>query len=198
MQNKRKQKKPNEIKFSTKSRFEYLEGFSKRKQERQKKGNLKNLKKQIKEKREEQNLYKQHIQTEYQRSLDASKHNYNLNRTEEEPVAEPTTPEITDIIQEESVYFPTSQNDDVFGEVTVHVTSLESPEYSTLTRVVNETMSEAPKKAMPTQAKLNTVKKSVQKRKKHTNFKRPDKSAKKKVNGLKRVKSAKPTKKSKK
>ncbi len=121
-------RKPNpELKFSTKSRFEYLRGFSARKEERRRKGNKVNLRKQLQERKEEKSSYRTHIQEEYKKAVDAVTHNSRVGHTTlplEEMVATETS-----CIDESVTHFEQNDNSDPFGNVSVHVTSLESPNF---------------------------------------------------------------------
>lgn len=127
-----KKPKKEAILFDVKGRFEFLNGFSKRKAERRQKGNLINLKKEQKRKREEQNLFKQHLHAEYEKTLEAVRHNTGRNtEVDTNPQSSPETP----VIESRVEYFP-SADKDPFGDVSVQITALESPEYSTMSRAL--------------------------------------------------------------
>lgn len=126
-----KKPKKEAIMFDVKGRFEFLNGFSKRKAERRQKGNLINMKKEQKRKREEQNLFKQHLHTEYEKTLEAVRHNTGRNSELETNAENIQTPIIEDHVE----YFP-SADKDPFGDVSVQITALESPEYSTMSRAL--------------------------------------------------------------
>jgi hypothetical protein len=118
----RKDRKETEIKFSVKRRFEFLGGFQKRKEERRKKGNLINLKKEQKRKKDEATSYKQHVQAEYQKAVDAIVHNQGAITS--------VTPTAAEVLETAVTFYPAIESIDPFGEVSVQVSSLESPEFS--------------------------------------------------------------------
>ena len=160
------------ITFDVKGRFEFLNGFSKRKAERKKKGNLINLKKEQRRKREEANQYKQHIQSEYEKVIDAVRHNYGQ--------PEPDAPETRiPVVEEQTMFFPKGTTDP-FGDVSVQISSLESHNFTSLSRALHtpqqlepEVASTKPKptgppKAVPAFAKFKRLARSskfLQKRK---------------------------------
>lgn len=194
----RKDRKSTEIKFDVRGRFEFLNGFEKRKEERRKKGNLINLKKMQKRKREEQSSYKQHVQSEYQKAVDAIRHN---SKTGKDLPEQPQEESPVNVIEESTVFY--SKHDDAFdpfGDVSVKVSSLESPDFTRMgSQEVNPldenadpsratpkpvTYIKSTKKATPTFAKLKKLTKSSQ-------FLQNKKKRDKAYAGNKRVKSTK-------
>ena len=201
---KRKREPRKELKFDVRGRFEFLNGFQKRKEERKKKGNLKNLKKEQKRKREEASSYRNHIQSEYDRTISAVRHNYH---GDDQPVdAEETS---TNVIAEETVYYP-PQEADPFGEVCIHITSLESPQFvkaADLAQQEDDGEEGAEKKPSGPKPVAGAAGKTNKKTPTFVKFKQLTKSSQfllkrkktertKKMSGLKRVKSTtKPSKK---
>lgn len=178
-----KPKRKTQIVFSMKSRLDYLNGFSARKDERKKKGNLVNLKKERQAKREQQNMYRQHVQTEYSRAASAVAHNSKTpivtEQSSRDSVATPSA--------DESKYYPAL---DEFGNVCIQITSLESPQYSL--EKVSATLpipppATDPKKskeaASKSKAAVWKAKRSGGKKKDRRTSKKPEKNG-----GLKRVK----------
>lgn len=146
-------KKKEPLVFDMKSRSEFLGGFSKRKAERKKKGNLKNLKKELKRKKEEQTMFKQHVQTEYQKAVDATVHNFGKN---EELIAEKDSLVTTDVLEERVDFYPKDMkaSQDPFGDVSIQISSMESPQFSMLNRASSlEPSTEAPKGQVPSKKK---------------------------------------------
>ena len=178
----RKNKRESEIKFSVKSRFEYLEGFQKRKEDRRKKGNLINLKKEQRRKREEASSYKQHVQTEYQKAVDAIRHNQG-------PCSTASQSEGT-VLESAVTFYPAVENLDPFGEVSVQISSLESPHFS---RSASDDIIAAKDKI---QSDNLSTKSSSKKLPTFASFKKLARSSKflqkkrSKSNGLKRVKAS--------
>jgi hypothetical protein len=144
--------------FDMKSRSEFLGGFSKRKAERRKKGNLINLKKELKRKREEQTMFRQHIQTEYQKAVDATIHNYGDAKQVSQSIVNQGP-----AIEEERLEFYPKYKDikDPFGDVSVQISSLESPQFAILNRgvPVPETLAEEGEKTVPESGKSSAKKK---------------------------------------
>ena len=125
------QKKPKReaIMFDVKSRFEFLSGFSKRKAERRTKGNLINLKKELRRKKEETSLFKEKLNAEYQKTVEAVRHNYGTDNVAS------TVEESTPVIEERVEYFPLLDTDP-FGDVSVQISALESPEFASMSRAL--------------------------------------------------------------
>jgi hypothetical protein len=154
------QKKPKReaIMFDVKSRFEFLAGFSKRKAERRTKGNLINLKKELRRKKEESTLFKEKLNAEYQKTVEAVRHNYGT-----EHVAS-TQEESTPVIEERLEYFPLLDTDP-FGDVSVQISALESPEFASMSRalpIVREPTDKPEDKPAP--KKVEPAKKLVSKK----------------------------------
>jgi hypothetical protein len=119
-----------EIKFSTKDRCTFLNGFSTRKLERKSNGHLKNKKKQILEKQHEKRQYANHIQKEYEKAhtsaiANMNKGNESLMKVEEDVL--PTLEDETRFFTREDC---SSIIDDGFGDVVVQISALESPEFA--------------------------------------------------------------------
>lgn len=140
------------ITFNVQSRFEFLNGFSKRKAERKKKGNLINLKKEQQRKRDETNQYKHHVQKEYQKTIAAAKHNYGA----EEVVA---TVEQIPVVEEHTVFYPNAGSDP-FGDVSIQISSLESHQFATLNRALDNGDQPPKAPAVKTEQKTTTATKS--------------------------------------
>ena len=165
-----RKKKKEALVFDMKSRSEFLGGFSKRKAERRKKGNLINLKKEQKRKREEQTMFKQHIQTEYQKAIDAAKHNFGNDVKE---VTE-SIGDLENTIEERMDFYPKDLNTkDPFGDVSVQISSFESPQFALLKKAIvppaeegscpaPTSTSEPRKKKLPLFAKFKHLTKSSQ------------------------------------
>lgn len=169
-----------EIVFSMKSRLEFLNGFSARKDERKRKGNLKNLKKERKAKREEQSSFKHHVQSEYTKAVDAVVHNLATSEVLD-------ANEIVGSIEEKQTFYPAV---DEFGDVSIEVTCLESPQFIAPIAYVAGTK----KIKTPVETKGKKVRKAVifNPKKKKEKTKQSNSSGK----GLKRVKNTvKPKKK---
>jgi len=188
----RKAAKKEALVFDVKKRFEYLNGFSKRKAERKIRGNRKNMKKEILRKKSELETYKNHVQKEFEKAQVAVRHNYGITDDIEDP-------EESNIIEQQTQYYPVEETADPFGEVSIQITSLESPEFITMRPSAveqatkdNKCGSEPPKKRTPTFAKFKHMAKSS----KFTNRHKKQKDDKSK--GPKKVKATvKKTKKAK-
>lgn len=195
----RKAIKKQPIVFDVKKRFEYLNGFSKRKAERKLRGNRSNMKKELQSKKKELDTYKRHVQKEFERAQEAVRHNYGIDQLDN---AESAPKEGTNVIEQETHFYPGEHAADPFGEVSIQITSLESPEFMTVSPSTVEKATEekgkkaldppAFKKKLPTFAKFKHMTKSrkfVDKKK--------QRGSKAKSQGLKKVKSTvKKTKKS--
>jgi hypothetical protein len=115
--------------FDFKSRSEFLNGFSKRKAQRRKKGNLINLQKEQKRKRDEQTMFQKHIQNEYQKTIDAVKTNYGENRSEFSVNHNPQ-------VEQATIFYPQGTQSDPFGDVSIQVSTLESPQFTLVNRIL--------------------------------------------------------------
>lgn len=190
----RKVAKKEAIVFDVKKRFEYLNGFSKRKAERKIRGNRTNMKKELKMKKIELDTYKRHVQKEFEKAQHAVRHNYGEAENSEEVAQD------KNVIEDQTHFYP-GQVSDPFGDVSIQITSLESPEFisvmdSSRAELLGSTKSPAapPKKKTPTFAKFKHMTKS----RKFIDNHRAQKS-KKSSQGLKKVKATvKKTKKPKK
>jgi hypothetical protein len=191
-----KKKRKEAIVFDIKSRCEFLGGFSKRKAERKKKGNLKNLKKELKRKKDEQNSYKHHIRTEYQKAVSAARHNMGVDGQEKNTVTEDQV-----VIEERVDFYPQDKSiEDPFGDVSIQISALESPQFTTLNRAlpserpvdstkpvaISTPVANASKKKIPTYAKFKQMSKSSQvfqkrKDKRRENKRKPHDKTKKKT-----------------
>ena len=189
-----KKKRKEAIVFDIKSRTEFLGGFSKRKAERKKKGNLKNLKKELKRKKDEQSSFQRHIQTEYQKAVSAARHNMGEDKTNN------VVTEDQVVIEERVDYYPQDKSvEDPFGDVSIQISALESPQFTTLSRALptepETPTSETPaptgaapanvKQKIPTYAKFKRMSKSSQifqkrKDKRRENKRKPHEKTKKK------------------
>ncbi len=114
-----------EIKFSVSDRFEFLNGFTKRKNERKRKGHKKAIEKVKEEKRIERENRKSVIEAEYRKALDAARANY--GQSNEDTTGQAEKAEVITSVKESETFFP---GDDEFGEVNVQIMPLEAPQFS--------------------------------------------------------------------
>jgi len=132
---KKKMKPVGEVKFSTKDRSTFLNGFSTRKLERKSKGHLKTKKKLIQEKHREKQQFTSHIQKEYEKAHKSVLANMKQGSIEE-GVNEAVQNQLP-TIEDETKYFTkekVSAIDDGFGDVVVQISSLESPEFARISQ----------------------------------------------------------------
>lgn len=122
-----KRETKSELKFSTRSRLDFLQGFSQRKKARQTKGHLKAKRKQMEERQKDRQTIRSHINKEFTKAQESAL--VNIGRSTE-PVSMKT-----EVLEDRVVYYEKDDtcNMDGFGDVHVHVSSLESPEFSRLT-----------------------------------------------------------------
>ena len=152
-------------------------------EERKKKGNLINLKKEIKRKKDEQSSFQRHIQSEYQKAVTAARHNMGESEKEVGPISDDQT-----VIEERVDYYPQNEtNDDPFGDVSIQISALESPQFTTINRALPTespvttpatTATPSPaslKKKIPTFAKFKHLSKSSQVFQKRKDKRRADK-----------------------
>lgn len=116
-----------ELKFSTKSRLDFLQGFSQRKKERQTKGHLKAKRKLMEEKQRDRQTIRSHINKEFTKAQESAL--INIGRASDTVCVKP------EVLEDHVVYYEKDDAScvDGFGDVHVHVSSLESPEFSRLT-----------------------------------------------------------------
>jgi hypothetical protein len=124
-----------EIRFSTKERSTFLNGFSTRKLERKSKGHLKTKKKLIQEKHNEKRQFTSHIQKEYEKAQKSAIANIGKIDDGIEDGVLPT-------LEDETMYFSRESSsaiaDDGFGDVVVQISSLESPEFAKISQYRHE------------------------------------------------------------
>lgn len=185
-----------QIVFSTKDRMEFLNGFSARKDERKRKGNLKNLKKERQAKREEQTLFKQHVNTEYTRARDAVVHNLTITRGDDQETVVALGDTVQSNLDESRVFYPSTVADE-FGDVSVQVTCLESPQFA-IEAILSSDKGAVKPKDENRASNRATDKKKIKKATIFNPKRRRKETRKPKESGLKRVKKTVKAKKSKK
>lgn len=163
-----------EISFDTKSRFEYLRGFSARKDLRKKKGNLKNLKKQLQQRKDEQNVFRSHVQDEYKKALHAVEHNIKIGQSPVSSVPEVAEQPIEAEMVATVTHFQQDDIEDPFGNVSVQVVPIESPDYarvSGMQALDTITLKPTPKAVVKAKMDPRKVKAMLNKKKRRKPFK---------------------------
>jgi hypothetical protein len=122
-----------EVKFSKKSRLDFLQGFSQRKKERQTKGHLKAKRKLMEEKHKDRQTIRSQINKEFTRAQESALKNIGH-------AVEPVSTQSV-VLEDRVVYYEkdSSKQTDGFGDVHVQVTSLESPEFTRLSAAQSST-----------------------------------------------------------
>ena len=122
-----------ELKFSKKSRLDFLQGFSQRKKERQTKGHLKAKRKLMEERQKDRQNIRSQINKEYTKAQESALKNMGHS------VETVSTQSV--VLEDRVVYYEKDSTKDMdgFGDVHVQVTSLESPEFTRLSTAQSST-----------------------------------------------------------